>query len=184
MPRVTRAQSKARKPTIQQSPPTPDAIMHRARSVVAELVALGREPDDIVFMVRQQADFANIPAASIQRMRTAAQAAFEQGTADSLRVKRAKQERRIQSLISRARQKGALSAEVQAEKLYAELNGTLAPREITITADAATKEALATVLSFLPADVLSRLAHGEPVSLGHVGPNGQPAITIETASQE
>lgn len=185
MPRVSRqTRTTAAPPTMQQSPPTPDSVMHTCRGVVAELVALGRDVDDIIWMVQQQPTLREVPVAAIRRMRAAAQAAFEQGTAETLKVKRAKQERRIQNLIGRARSKGSLAAEVQAERLLAELNGTLAPREIVITADAATRDALAAVLSILPADVLLQVGRGESVPLGHVGPNGQPVMTIEQAADE
>ncbi len=180
MPRVSR-NPKARLPTMQQSAPTPDGVMMQVRNTIAELVALGRANDDIVFMIHQKEEFRVVPVASINRMRAAAQQAFEQGVSEAMPIKRAKQERRVMGLIARARQKGALTAEIAAEKLLAELTGTLAPREIVVRADAATMDALAAVLSILPADVLGQLARGESVSLGHVGPNGQPVLTIESA---
>lgn len=183
MPRVSR-NPKARPPTMQQPAPTPDGVMLQARNTIAELVALGRSAEDIVFMVGQDPKLSVVPVASINRMRAAAQQAFEQGVAEAMPIKRAKQERRVMGLIARARQKGALTAEIQAEKLLAELTGTLAPREVIVRADAATMDALAAVLSILPADVLGKLARGEAVSLGHVGPNGQPVLTIESANAE
>ncbi len=181
MPRVSRNPT-AKLPTMKQSEPTPDGVMMRARDAIAQLVALGRTPEDIVFMVQGSPELKAVPVASINRMAAAARHAFEQGVADAMPVKRAKQEARVMGLIARARQKGALTAEIQAEKLLAELTGTMAPREVIVRADAATMDALAAVLSILPADALGKLARGEPVSLGHVGPNGQPALTIESAN--
>ncbi len=181
MPRVSR-NAAARLPTMRQPEPTSDGVMMQARNMIAELVALGRSNDDIVFMLGQDPRMSVVPVSSINRMRAAAQAAFEQGVAEAMPVKRAKQERRVMGLIARARQKGALTAEIQAEKLLAELTGTLAPREVIVRADAATMDAFAAVLSVLPADALGKLARGEPVSLGHVGPNGQPVLTIESAN--
>ena len=183
MPRVTR-NTTARPPTMRQPEPTPDGLMTKARNTIAELVAMGREIDDIIWMFAKDPDLKAVPVASIRRIRNAAQLAFEQGVADAMPVKKAKQERRILGIIARARSKGALTAEIQAEGLLAKLNGTLAPTVIAIQADAATMDALAAVLSILPADALGKLARGEPVSLGHVGPNGQPVLTIESVSND
>ncbi len=181
MPRIVRPDtSKHARPRMRQPVPTPDHEMNVRRNTIAELVALGRDRDDVRIMMQQK--FPDMPPHAIERMRVHAQRAFEQGTAESLSTKRAKQERRIQSLVSRCRQKGDLKAEVSAEKLLADLNGTLAPREIVISADAATRDALAAVLTILPLQTLRALAGGQHVPLGDVGPNGQQPITVEGAT--
>ena len=167
---------------MQQPPPTPDGVMMRARDAISQLVALGRTPEDIVFMIGSSEELKGVPPASVNRMAAAARRAFEQGAGDAMPIKRARQEARVMGLIARARQKGNLTAEVAGETLLAKIQGTLAPTQIVVRADAATMDAFAAVLSVLPADALGKLARGEPVSLGHVGPNGQPALTIESAN--
>ena len=72
---------------------------------------------------------------------------------------------------------------VQAERLLAEIDGTLAPREIVISADAVTRDALAAILTILPKETLQDLAGGKWVPLGHVGPNGQAPITVIGSSE-
>jgi hypothetical protein len=181
MPRISRQlAAPARKPKLKQPPPTEPHLLNQQRGAVAELVALGRTKEDVHALMMQA--FPTIDVKSIERMRVAAQRAFEQGVVEGLHVARAKQEDRVRRLIGRARTAKDLDAEIKAEGLYAKLKGTLAPREIVITADASTRDALAAVLSILPRETLTELAGGRWVPLGHVGPNGLPPITVEGVS--
>jgi hypothetical protein len=162
---------------MQQSPPTDPKLLNDYRRAVAMLVARNTPKEDIYFSMQQTfKDQCPAPQA-VERMRVAAQRAFDDEVREHVGVARTKQKSRLYGLLGQAQQKGALHVALGAERLLAEIDGTLAPREVVISADASTRDALAALLSILPPETLHQLADGKWVPLGYVGPNGQPVLT-------
>lgn len=173
MPRI---RQETRAPRMRQSPATPAPELAKRRFAVMKLVALNIPKDELVFKMQQQ--FEGMEAKAIERMRMAAVQEFESQEREHVDISRKKQLARLHGYLGSAISKGSLATAVQAERLIAEITGTLAPREIVISADASTREALAAVLTFLPLETLHDLAGGRWVPIGHIGPNGKPALTV------
>ena len=177
MPRIRK--SATRPPSMQQPGPTAPDVLNALRRAVAMLVSRNTPKEEIYFSIQQTFKDQTPSPQVIERLRLVAQRAFDEEVREHVGVARSKQKARLYGLLGQAQAKGALNVALGTERLLAEIDGTLAPREVVISADASTRDALAALLTVLPQETLKQLAAGKWVPLGYVGPNGQAVLTVE-----